>query len=308
MKAIVTGGTSGIGRNLVDILVEKGWTVYVLYRPTSNIKDLPEGVHLKCIDYRPFRMPVDRADAVFHCAGNTSHWRGDKDEQWCDNVLFTQNVVEAARYSGVEKFIHLSTAATHPLRGWDAANVIQKYHSNNYIKTKRLSELEIPRFGPNHNIVSPTVCLGKYDRSYTKLVDYIRGGGNMVLPGRMGFVSSREVAGAMLEAVTYGIRGQNYILTAPQVEWLSFFRLVAMELGTKVPEKATPLWALKQIATAQEAWAEWKQSTPSITHDFLYLLRDYEFNVDEMRKSKYYLHFEPTPLGQLVKETVHAAK
>src|SRR3954451_24410785 len=122
MIGYVTGATGCIGRNLVNELVRDGWDVVVLHRQSSDLSRL-EGcpVRFQEVDlYDPARTRegLQRgADAVFHVAGNTSHWAREAGRQWRDNVLATRNLVDAAVARRVKKFVFTSTGATLAYQG-----------------------------------------------------------------------------------------------------------------------------------------------------------------------------------------------
>jgi nucleoside-diphosphate-sugar epimerase len=109
----VTGGTGFLGLNVVDALLEAGWSVIALHRPSSKVERLrARGVTLVEAELgdRPGlrRLLPEGCDAVFHVAGNTSMWSGKDDQQTRDNVDGTRNIAEAAMARRTRKFVHTS--------------------------------------------------------------------------------------------------------------------------------------------------------------------------------------------------------
>ena len=117
MKAIVTGATGCVGRNLVDELLKDNWEVMVLHRKSSNVNRL-KGLAIKLIEvdlhdfYSVINAIPEGFDAIFHAAGNVSHWPLEADIQYKDNVIATRNLVKVAELRKVKRFIFTSTGAT----------------------------------------------------------------------------------------------------------------------------------------------------------------------------------------------------
>src|SRR5258708_20085389 len=148
----VTGATGCVGRNLVDELLQSGgWDVVVLHRKSSDLSRL-KGCDVRFQEVDLYDAAATGAsiqpdvDAIFHVAGNTSHWAREADQQWKDNVLVTRNLVEAALASRVKKFIFTSTGATLPYQGADERLTMEI--TDGYVRTKRLAELEIYKAMP----------------------------------------------------------------------------------------------------------------------------------------------------------------
>ena len=171
MKAIVTGATGCVGRNLVDELLKDNWEVMVLHRKSSNVNRL-KGLAIKLIevDLHDFDSVINAIpegfDAIFHAAGNVSHWPLEADIQYKDNVIATRNLVKVAELRKVKRFIFTSTGATflHAHKSVAEANKI----NCDYIRTKLLSEFEVNdgiARGLDAVIIRPCIIMGKYDFS-----------------------------------------------------------------------------------------------------------------------------------------------
>ncbi len=142
----VTGATGCVGRNLVDELIIDNWDIVVLHRKSSDLSRLKgckvsfQEVDLCNVD--SVRNSIaHNADAIFHVAGNTSHWDKEADQQWKDNVLTTRNLVQAALENKTKRLIFTSTGATNPHQ-WTDERMALKIKEG-YIRTKRLAELEV---------------------------------------------------------------------------------------------------------------------------------------------------------------------
>src|SRR4029077_2141535 len=116
MKTLVTGATGFLGSHVARALAGRGENVRVLVRPSSDLRAL-EGLAAERFagDLRD-RTSLDRAlegvQRVFHVAADYRLWARDPREIHESNVTGTQNLLDAARRAGVEKFVYTSTVAT----------------------------------------------------------------------------------------------------------------------------------------------------------------------------------------------------
>src|SRR3954451_1016961 len=121
MRALVTGGAGFIGSNLVDALLERGDEVAIIDdlstgRESNLERALSHGAALHRVDIRDgdaVRRVFDdfRPDTVFHLAAQIDVHKSVADPAWDSgiNVGGTINVLEAARLSGVQRFVNTST-------------------------------------------------------------------------------------------------------------------------------------------------------------------------------------------------------
>src|SRR6202051_4058491 len=116
MKTLVTGATGFLGSHVARALAGRGENVRVLMRPSSDLRAL-DGLEAERFtgDLRD-RESLDRAmegvRRVFHVAADYRLWARNPREIFESNVTGTQNLLDAARRAGVEKFVYTSTVAT----------------------------------------------------------------------------------------------------------------------------------------------------------------------------------------------------
>src|ERR1051325_7814818 len=118
-KALVTGGAGFIGSNIVKLLVEEGYDVFVIDNLSSGYRgnlDQLKSVRFTEADVRDeaaVMRVMEGAETVFHLAASVGNVRSI--EQPIDdsevNLLGTIRVLEAARRAGVRKLICSSSAA-----------------------------------------------------------------------------------------------------------------------------------------------------------------------------------------------------
>jgi nucleoside-diphosphate-sugar epimerase len=124
MRIAVTGATGFLGRYIVGLLLERGHHCRCWYRPDSDRSGLDEpGERLTFIpgelgDRQAAAALVQDCAAVVHAAlhhpgGGWKGDRGDPLEFVQRNVVGSLELIEAARTSGVKRFIFISSCAVH---------------------------------------------------------------------------------------------------------------------------------------------------------------------------------------------------
>jgi len=165
-KAIVTGATGGLGRNLCEFLVEKNWEVLAFGRNESIGSQLD--CRFKAFDLTSTEETIkafESADIVFHCAALSSPW-GSYGDFYMHNVEATKNVIKAMYQYNIKKLVHVSTPSiyfnfTHQIN-INEEYIPQKF-VNSYAKTKYLAEQEVLNSSLHTVIIRPRGIFGEYD-------------------------------------------------------------------------------------------------------------------------------------------------
>lgn len=112
--AFVTGGTGFLGRRIVEMLLERGWSVRALHRSPADAETLSalgaEPVQGNLNDTPALRRGMAGADTVFHCAALFTMWAPHADFERT-NVDGTRNLLAAAQAEHVARFIQIGAAA-----------------------------------------------------------------------------------------------------------------------------------------------------------------------------------------------------
>jgi nucleoside-diphosphate-sugar epimerase len=174
MRALVTGGTGFVGGRLAERLaLEEGATVRVLVRNWARavwvsrlpVELLPGAVN----DPASLAGALADCDVVFHCASGGS----SDDEYFRTNVEGTRNLLDAARTSGVKRFVYVSTIAVHGPTPPDNANESDEYRhlGRGYSRSKIDAERLVLRYGEEFglpvSIVRPTFVWGPRSGLFT---------------------------------------------------------------------------------------------------------------------------------------------
>ncbi len=166
MKAIITGATGGLGRNLGEFLSQKGWEVLAFGRNESIGKAL--GYKFKSFDLSNEKASLEafeKADVVFHCAAKSSPW-GEYEDFYRDNVTATANVLKAMEQYSIVKLVHVSTPSIY-FDFTDQIDVEESYLAkkfvNAYAKTKYEAEKLVLASDVDATIIRPRGIFGEYD-------------------------------------------------------------------------------------------------------------------------------------------------
>ena len=166
MKAIITGATGGLGRNLGEFLEAKGWELLGFGRNQTIGESL--GYRFKSFDLSNKEATLnafEEADVVFHCAALSSPW-GRYDDFYQNNVVATQNVLDAMQKYNIPKLVHVSTPSIY----FDFTNqlgvkesYLPKEFVNAYAKSKYEAEELVLNSKVDATIIRPRGIFGEYD-------------------------------------------------------------------------------------------------------------------------------------------------
>jgi NADH dehydrogenase len=151
---LVSGATGFVGRALLPRLVEAGWEVRCLVRPSRRTPRLPAGMPVQLAlttleDVRGLRSAVAGVETVIHLAG--AEWRGRHGDLLAVDVNGTRALAEAAREAGVRRFLFVSHL------GADRASAYP------VLKAKGIAEEFIRQSGLPHTIFRSALLYGQDD-------------------------------------------------------------------------------------------------------------------------------------------------
>lgn len=158
---LVTGGTGFIGGALIRNLVEGGYPVRALIRPSQQSPRLPRGVAVDVAvsgltDERGLRAAMVGVDTIYHLA--SGEWRGgSRTNLFETDVEVTRAVVQAAEDAGVKRFFYVSYL------GADRASAYPT------LKIKGIAEEFIKRSRLDYTIVRSAIVYGQGDHFTTGL-------------------------------------------------------------------------------------------------------------------------------------------
>jgi uncharacterized protein YbjT (DUF2867 family) len=171
---LVTGGTGFIGQALLRHLVEAGYDVRTLIRPSKSSPSLPKGVPVEVAvsgltDERGLRGAMVGVDTVYHLAG--AEWAGPRSSLMEIDILGTQAVARAARDAGVKRIFYMSHL------GADRASAYP------VLKAKAIAEEYLRRSGVAYTIFRSAIVYGPKDGFTTGLARLLSSSPFFLIPG-----------------------------------------------------------------------------------------------------------------------------
>lgn len=249
----ITGGFGFLGQYIVKAIHDHdtGIELRVLTRtPRDTYLHLERLDHIRWVTgelTKPetFEEHLQGVDTVIHNAALVSFRKSDAEKIFQSNVIGTRNLTKAALESGCRNFIFISSISAigvEPPKISDESMIPDldaKRRTDMYGYSKLISELELKEIADQKKMrvitLNPSVVLGPgSDRIETvfraaRLLPVLP-----MLPYINSFVDVRDVANAVILALTKGQSGKRYIVTAHNIDMLSFTRLTLQAVGRKM--------------------------------------------------------------------------
>lgn len=282
IRVFVTGGTGFIGANLIRLLLQEGYAVRALVRPTSRLDNL-QGLALETVsgelnDPHLWQQMVG-CQFLFHAAAHYSLWQADRDKLYKYNVLGTRNVLAAARQAGIERTVYTSSVAA--IGVGDRAIPVDETHQTSlaqlvgdYKKSKFLAEQEAIQASLSAQdvvIVNPSSPIGGWDIKPTPTGDiilrFLRRQMPFYLDTGLNFVDVRDVAWGHLLALLHGTSGDRYILGNQNLTLKALLEQLAELTNLPAPQRTIPAWLPLSVAWIDECILAPLGKSPSVPLD-----------------------------------------
>jgi dihydroflavonol-4-reductase len=256
MKTLVTGATGFLGSHVARALAGRGEDVRVLVRASSDVRAL-DGIEAERYagdlrDRASLERALEGVQGVFHVAADYRLWARHPREIHESNVIGTQNLLDAARRAGVEKFVYTSTVATIavPRQGRlpneetqsSVDEMIGHYKRSKYEAEQcalRAAEAGLPVV-----IVNPTTPVGPGDWKPTPtgkiIVDFLNGRMPGYVDTGLNFVPVEDCARGHLLAAEHGRIGERYILGGRNLTLKQMLDVLSSVSGRPAPRWKIP--------------------------------------------------------------------
>lgn len=325
MKTLVTGATSGLGRNAVEHLA----TLQKAVRATGRnlcVGNALRGIGVEFVaadlvraSHRDIDELLNGIDTVWHCAALSSPWG-----RLCDfhaaNVVATERLAKAAMRQGVRRFVHVSTPSLYfdyrHRRGIHETFCPTRY-VNHYARTKAQAEHVIRALASERSqttfvVLRPRGIFGPHDRVLLPRVLRIlrERRGRLPLPrggaALLDLTYSGNVVRAM-ELATTGSHipsGEAFNITNGEPEILrNVIEALLSSLQVSFQIVAMPYRVLDATARVAEACAALTGREPAFTRYGIGALH-YDMTLD-IQKARRVLGYRPVEsLADGISETV----
>ncbi|MCQ3975420.1 MAG: hypothetical protein DPW09_18415 [Anaerolineae bacterium] len=227
-RLFITGGNGFIGSRVVRKLIEQGYSVRCLLRPTSRTDRIDDLAFERCAgdvrDLSSLRRGLSGCNGLIHLAG-LSNWKEIHSPAMRQIVVTgTQNALQAAQSEGGLPVVFVSSlttinGASQPcLLNEDSHFSLKDKKAFVYTYAKREAELLCQKAawaGLPVVVVNPAEVYGPDDSGLVtagNLVDFARSNPVFVSRGGTSVVHVDDVAAGIIAAFEKGRPGQRYIL------------------------------------------------------------------------------------------------
>jgi uncharacterized protein YbjT (DUF2867 family) len=290
MKVLITGGTGYIGSRLRRVISEQGHDVRLLVRPGSDAaldgRDSYEIIEGNIFNTNSCLRACDRRDAVVHLIGIIREFpaKGITFDQ--HHRAATWNIVDAAKRSGVPRFLHMSALGVRE-------DAVAAYH-----RTKFEAEKIVETSGLRWTIFRPSLVMGSGDHFTGEVIDLldlpavpmIGGGKTLFQP-----IALDDVCTVMTKALSMPeTQQQIYELGGPdRISFKDLVAKVAGQVGVRYRTINVPMALLKPIVAMLERYP----SFPLTRDQMRMLTEDNTCEIDRFVKA---FQIEPRSFEQIL--------
>jgi dihydroflavonol-4-reductase len=272
MRALVTGASGFVGAAVARALLSAGWQVRALIRQgsdRSNLQGLPLEIALGDLKLAASLDPaLEGCGALFHVAADYRLGARDFEELYRTNVEGTNNLLAAARRTGVQRIVYTSSVATIgiPPDGSagdentpvELANMIGHYKRSKYLAEQLVRDSMDS--GVPVVIVNPSTPVGPGDVKPTPtgrlVLDAASGRMPAYVDTGLNIVHVDDVAAGHLLAFHRGTPGERYILGGEDMTLRQILTYIAERVGRSPPRLRLPYAAVLPIAYLAEAYSK----------------------------------------------------
>ena len=281
MKAFVTGGTGFVGANLIRLLLQQGYEVRALIRPSSsldNLKSLDIEIVEGDLNASDLSQQMSGCQVLFHVAAQYSLWQADSDLLYRSNVLGTRNILACAREAGIDRTVYTSSVAAIGVKPDGVAD--ETYQSpveklvGDYKKSKYYAEQEAVKAvqqGQDIVIVNPSTPIGAFDRKPTPtgeiIVRFLQRKMPFYVDTGLNLIDVTDVAWGHLLALEKGRTGDRYILGNQNLTFKQLLTKLETITGIPAPKHTIPYQIPYSVAWLEENVLAKLGKQPSIALD-----------------------------------------
>ena len=256
-RALVTGATGCIGREIVRILLNQGHLVNVLVRDTRKLREVlgaySEHNRLRVTEgdlsnIESLKNAAVGIDSVFHAAAKVhsiARTRTEEDDFFRVNTEGTKNLIHCIREQTLRRFVFLSTVAVYGKKQRGAVTEDDRSQPDTaYARSKHEAESMVkhalPRQGVRPVILRLPLVYGPGERgNFLRMVKAIDQRRFILIDGgksRKSIVFSSDAAAAAIEAAFLEtVAGETFLIADPKpYEIRQLAETISQELGKRL--------------------------------------------------------------------------
>jgi dihydroflavonol-4-reductase len=278
---LVTGASGFVGNHVARALVQRGESVRILVRASSNLAQLADVPSLeKCVgdlrDKKSLDAAVKGCSALYHVAADYRFDVADPEEVYKSNVEGTRSLLEAAGNAGVKRIVYTSTVGCIGFLNGGLANedtpVTIEMMIGTYKRTKFQAEqvaMELARKGLPIVIVNPTTPVGEFDAKPTPtgamIVRFLQRKMPAVVDTGLNLIDVHDCAQGHLLAAERGRIGERYILGCRNMTLLEIAQALSQIAGLPAPRFTLPYFIAYMAGWFDTKLSLARGKTPSIS-------------------------------------------
>lgn len=320
MVVVVTGASGHIGANIVRELLAQGYQVRALIHSSKTALDnLDVEIERGDItDYESLLRVFCGADYVVHTAGYVSINDNEWDTLWAMNVNGVKNVISACRHCEVKRMIHFSSieavernAYSKPID--EAFPLDTREKASPYARSKVMGEQlvrEAISEGFDAVIVNPAGVIGPFDFKIGKatqaVINICKGQLPILVCGAANWVDARDVAKAVVVALTMAPRGEKYMLSGYKVDLKTLVKTIEKEILISRIRVYLPIWLVDLFIPFALLYFRLLHKEPLITHVSLDALKgNWDISNEKACRD---LSFAPRPFMDTISDMIRWMK
>ena len=304
MKTLITGATGFVGAAVLRELLKKGHKVKALVRQSSvldNLRNLDvEIVEGDLKDRDSLKRCLKDCKYLFHVAADYRLWVPKPDEIYQNNVKGTENLMEEAVNSEIEKVVYTSSVAVlgKPISGGIANEktpVNEDQMIGHYKKSKFLAEEKVKKLYKTRRlpvvIVNPAAPVGPRDIKPTPTGKMVLDAAMKKIPAYLdtglNIVHVNDVAKGHMQAFHKGKLGERYILGGENLTLKEMLEIISTLCGNTPPKIKLPRKPLYPIGYIFEVFARlFNIKYPILTVDMIRMAEKKMFYSSEKAKKE----------------------
>ena len=271
MKVLLLGATGLLGHNVLQRLTDSGHEAVALVRRRDGLRIMPAGTQVvegQPTDGTVLTAAAEGCDAIINCTGVTDMSLLHAEDYAEVNTRLCHTLLEVMKHHGIKHLVHTSTVNTigYGRDGQSAdesAEMAAPFDKSLYAASKLRGETIIREEALRHPdwhavVVNPGFMLGPMDAKPSSgrmlLAAYRRR--LMLAPsGGKAFVDVRDVAAAVVNALTMGRNGARYIAVSScgHLTVKELYQLQARAMGYRQRVLTLPDWVLLTAGAAGNA-------------------------------------------------------
>jgi len=318
MKVLLTGPDGILGNNLVRLLIESGYEVIAFVETGRRAKYLEglqvEIVHGNILKPEDIEKASENCDVIIHAAAKTDTWPCKHSSYWDINVTGTRNVISAASKNRVKRLLHIGTAnsfgpGSKANPGTEENPYEGKKYGLDYMCSKQAGQEEVLKEVSENDldavILNPTFMIGPYDSkpsSGAMIMAIYKGKAPGYPKGGRNFVYVKDVAKAIVNAISMGKKGECYILGNENLDYREIFGKIAKAVGVNPPKRSLPVFITLFYGRLMSFMGWLFRLYPAVNHPLAKISTEEHYYTS--KKAVEQLHMPQTPIEFALEESV----